>query len=78
MANDAPPRSFTEQQDRLQKQADDSRLLDSRIEYWSWYTGVSAEVRRIALKHGYTVRFRLHRPGGKRVTLHTICPDEVR
>jgi hypothetical protein len=75
---EAPSNPYLRNLERLTKVADDSRILDSRIEFWSWYTGVSADARRAALANGYTVRFRLTRPGGKRITLHTICPDEIR
>jgi hypothetical protein len=74
----SPDPAFVRNLERLVEIADHSRLLDSRIEYWSWYTGVNAEVRRMALANGYTIRFRVERPGGKKVTLHTICPDEIR
>jgi hypothetical protein len=71
-----PNRLYLENIENRAIDRDNSRLLDSRINFWCERLGGNPDLYRAALEAGYTVRF-VDYSSGRKVTRHTVHPDET-
>jgi hypothetical protein len=75
VAKQAPDRSFTERRQELQQIADDSRVLDSRLEKLCHEADLDPEPRRAALARGQTVAF-IRKSRGRTICVMRIRPGD--